>query len=577
MRALLVSLAIAIPSLVFADTITPTMPVDEITRGLEVRVDTVFSGTEIESIAGHVVGVAKNGAGPNRDIILIELEGEKVRHTGIAHGMSGSPVYVGDRLIGALSLVLSPFPKDPIGGVTPIADMLREATFSGDSSRRGGMPSRTTTASRRVGQLQPITPALAVTGLHPEAMGLLRELFQPLGVDTVTAIAGTAGDPPLDGDSLVPGAAIAAILASGDMTIAATGTITHRSGDRLVAFGHPFLGVGGTSMPLAPVSIIDTLADQSYSYKIGNIGAAAGTMWSDRTSAIAGTVGEVPSTVPMRLRISGDASEPTLYEFAMVEDERLTPQVAHLLFANALLLRWHYVTDATYRFQAVVKLADGRSLEFGNSWVVAPEAGSAGPFLIASELAVVIAELYTNRFEQVDVDAIDLTLEVTSDGAIEKVDSLSVESGQLRAGDPARLRVVLTSRDGGRRIHESDVPIPSWASGKKLAIRVVDGVKLRGEIAAQGPARERATDLDQLLAILVDRPRSDRLFVQLVSAEAEPSIHHQRLPLLPPSVATVMAPTAGFRQLPRTVVWQGEIQLDGVGVGAKEIPIEVKP
>ena len=314
------------------------MPIEEVKAGMVGVGRTVFEGTELKDFKVHILGVLRNVQGPRRDLILARLEGAGLAESGVAQGMSGSPVYIDGRLVGAVSYSIGAFSKEPIAGITPIAEM-KEATHASPPrrapDRRGSSCRSRAKASRRrwprasarlapfarrpadvqsigiaasagaqIGSmLRPISTPLILGGFEPETVDLVSGAFRDAGfTPMVTGIAGwgAAGG---DAGPLREGDAIGVALASGDIDMGATGTVTHIDGDRVYAFGHPFYNLGPAEFPMTRAYVYTILPSLLTSFKISSMGETIGTMTQDRPTAIAGTLGKGPALVPMTVTL----------------------------------------------------------------------------------------------------------------------------------------------------------------------------------------------------------------------------------------------------------------------------------
>src|SRR3974390_278815 len=237
------------------------MPLSQIHAGMHGTALTVFQGVKPESMDVEVLGVLRNVNGPKGDIILVRLQGTKPEYTGVVAGMSGSPVYFDGKLAGALAFRIGEFSKEPIGGVTPIADMLEinaldKTPGAGTSvANRGTQNSATKTSGPGlpadlsspdvINYLKPIDTPLVFNGFSEEAVKLFGPQFAASGVVPVMG-AGAVSDAKQP-EPLIPGSAVSAVLVRGDMNIAGTCTVTYLDATHLLACGHPFLqsGTGG--------------------------------------------------------------------------------------------------------------------------------------------------------------------------------------------------------------------------------------------------------------------------------------------------------------------------------------------
>src|ERR1700751_2352749 len=274
---------------------TQTIPVSQIHTGMRGVAYTVFQGTKPEAMDVEVLGVLKNMNGPKGDIILIRLHGPKVEYTGVVAGMSGSPVYLEGKLAGALAFRIGEFSKEPIAGVTPIADMLEinafdkspggapaTGTLSAGSATRASAPSdpSTTNLGSYANLLKPIEAPLVFNGFSEEAVRQFAPQFAASGIVPVMGAGSVSNQK--QPEPLVPGSAVSAILVRGDMDIAATCTVTYVDPQRLLACGHPLLQFGKVDLPMTKATVLATLPSPLNAFKIVNTTETVGAFVHDR-------------------------------------------------------------------------------------------------------------------------------------------------------------------------------------------------------------------------------------------------------------------------------------------------------
>src|SRR5438128_232802 len=330
----------ALPGLV-ADT--PQMGVDEIRPGMIGFGRTVFDGTRVEEFKVNILGVLENVIGPHRNLILAKLEGGPLANTGVIAGMSGSPVYVDNRLIGAVSYALGSFSKEPIAGITPIAEMTDSTSFGNtlrpaaarvhvdfpltrenltaafrkalnwnrpfaerpDDAQLAGLNAVNGLASGQLATLlRPIGTPLVMSGWEPDVADLFGSAFQDQGFIPTggSAAAPRDGEKPFEGP-LKPGDAVGVMLVSGDLQLGGTGTVTHIDGDRVYAFGHPMYNLGPTEYPMTRAYVYTVLPSLFSSMKLSSTGQIIGTFLQDRATAIAGRLGPGPRTIPVTISL----------------------------------------------------------------------------------------------------------------------------------------------------------------------------------------------------------------------------------------------------------------------------------
>ena len=329
----LVLASIAVPAARGAGERPPTISLDQIKPGMTGVAYTIFAGDKIEKFDIVVIGVLPNLFGPKQSVILVQLKGDKVEHTGVVAGMSGSPVYIDGKLAGALSLKFGVFATEPLGGVTPIEDILsmpREIIRPPKAltlvRRRRRMSERLprcrrlrhrlrpewptaalsgagafTPSRRGVGRLSRTDcPAVGFSGFAPATLRQYSADWMPYGM---VATAGGTAPPEADDSNIVPGAMVRMVLVEGDISISAACTVTAMIGDRVYACGHPLFGLGASDMPLARGRMLTTLASDLNSTKMVNAGGVIGTLTAERATAVMGRVGASPQMIPVDLTV----------------------------------------------------------------------------------------------------------------------------------------------------------------------------------------------------------------------------------------------------------------------------------
>lgn len=328
--------------LVQAQSSQPTIPVSQIHTGMRGVAYTVFQGVKPEPMDVEVLGVLHNVNGPKGDVILVRLHGPKVEYTGVVAGMSGSPVYIDGKLAGALAFRIGEFSKEPIGGVTPIADMLEinaldkspaeEASaikpsvtnVAGKTAAPGDASALSGSVQNFADVLKPIDAPLVFNGFSEDAVRQFAPQFAAAGIVPVMG-AGSVSEEKQP-EPLEAGSAVSAILVRGDMDIAATCTVTYIDPQRLLACGHPLLQFGSVDLPMNKAQVLATLASPMNSFKIVNTTERAGVFVQDRHTGIMGVFDKQPDMIPVTLTIHGNGTDKA-FHYEVLNNPRLSPPV----------------------------------------------------------------------------------------------------------------------------------------------------------------------------------------------------------------------------------------------------------
>src|SRR5689334_22337759 len=349
---------------------TEILPLKDVKPGMQATAWTVFSGTEPEPMPVEIVGVWKNYLGPRQDVILCKLGG-KGKQTGVASGMSGSPVYFDGKLMGAISLRMGVFSPDAICGITPIESMLEIQTY--DTSR----PADALTPDKVVAQLSdlPEVPAdvrkslltsgvqfidtpMTFSGFSSSVLKQFEPMFSQMGVTAVQggASAGNLSAKPAAGweKSLNPGEAVSGVLVSGDMSATGMGTVTYNDGKRILAFGHPFYNLGPIDMPMAKSEIMMVFSSSYQPTKFGSATEVVGALKQDRYTGIMGELGAEAPTVPVHVRVRSIGAAGTVIgqkdlNFNVFVHQKWTPLLMNMTLANSLQQMNEFADEVTYR------------------------------------------------------------------------------------------------------------------------------------------------------------------------------------------------------------------------------------
>ncbi|OLB16673.1 MAG: hypothetical protein AUH16_12655 [Acidobacteria bacterium 13_2_20CM_57_7] len=534
---------------------------------------TIFAGDQVEKFNLEVIGVLENFLGPKQSIILVQLKGPKVEHTGVVAGMSGSPVYLDGKLAGALSLKLGIFTKEPIAGVTPIQDVLNppsQATAPQGATQQLGLPSE---ASTRTGlpsgsALEPIETPLVFSGFQPAALQQFANQLQGYGF--VAAQGGTASPRPDDG-RLVAGDMAGMVLVQGDASINSACTVTAVQADRVYLCGHPFLSLGDIQIPMARSRVVTTLSSDLASTKIVNVGGSIGTITGDHLTAVTGKLGAPPAMIPLDLTLLVSGAEPAKQKslhFELVNHPKLTPLLVALttfsgLTQNSLRLQGHAAVQIENTF------APGDSL-------------SPDGLPIALTMQNVFTRLFLNTFEPAKVARIVLRVESVPGRKSFAIESAWLEKGEAAPGETLRVRVLLRPYRGAARVEETTVRVPEQvARGTTLRILVCDADLLNR--ASRGFAFAGAgsgpTGLDQLIALLNRERRNDRLYVGLFVPAPTLLWDDKELPNVPLSQINILdgRPTPGSVQVLReSLDSEASIPLGGPVSGVISLNLQVR-
>jgi SpoIVB peptidase S55 len=535
------------------------MPLAEVRPGMQGYAYTIFAGDQVEKFDLEVIGIMPNFLGPKQSIILVQLKGAKVEHTGVVAGMSGSPVYIDGKLVGALSLKLGVFTKEPIGGVTPIEDILHppmqpssaEIAGTGTVASPVQVPTRPELPSGSA--LAPIETPLVFAGFQPATLQQFAPQIQNYGF--VAAQGGTAA-PRAEDAHLVPGDMAGMVLVQGDASISSACTVTAVEADHVYLCGHPFLSLGNVQMPMARSRVLTTLSSDLASTKIVNVGGSIGTITGDHLTAVTGKLGAPPAMIPLELSLSSGSAEKKLH-FEVVDHPKLTPLLVGLTTFNGLTQNSLYGEGTTLHLSGEILLKGHAPVLIENTFAPGDTLNPDG-LAIALNMQSIFARLFTNNFEVATVERIVLRVESVPGRKSFNIESAWLEKGEAAPGEVLRVRVLLRPYRGPGLIQEASVRVPDQiARGTTLRIMVSDadwlnrasrGFAFAGAGGPGGPA-----GLDPLIALLNRERRNDRLYIGLFAPSPTMLWDDKELPNIPLSQINIIdgRPTPGSVQVLR--------------------------
>jgi hypothetical protein len=564
---------------------TEILPLSQIHPGMQGYAYTIFAGDQVEKFDLEVLGIMPDFLGPKQSIILVQLKGPKVEHTGVVAGMSGSPVYFDGKLAGALSLKLGVFTKEPIGGVTPIEDVLRpqpQLTSEADPYQTPlpqiSLPqTAASNASLPEGSaLEPIETPLIFSGYQPEALRQFASQLQSFGF--VAAQGGTAAPKPSD-SHLVPGDMAGMVLVQGDTSISSACTVTAVHANNVYLCGHPFLSLGDVQFPMARTEVVTTLSSDLASTKIINVGGDIGTITGDHLTAVTGKLGAPPAMIPIDLTLAVGGAEKKLH-FEMVDHPKLTPLLIGLTVFNGLTQNSLYGEGTTLHLSGQILVHGHAPVQIENTFAPG-DAFSPDGLPVAFDIQSIFTRLFTNTHEIPVFDGIHLRVESVPGRQAYSIESAWLEKGEASPGETLRVRVLLRPYRGPARIEETTVRVPEQATrGTTLRVLVTDGDMLnRASHGFSFSTGGSSASLDQLIALLNRERRNDRLYVGLFAPTPTILWDDKELPDAPLSEINVVdgRPAPGTVQILReSLASESSIPLGGPVTGIISLNLQIR-
>lgn len=603
---------------------TGIFPLTQVHRGLTGVAYTVFEGVDPEPMGVDILGVLKDAIGPGQDMILGRLKGEKAEYTGVVAGMSGSPVYVDGRLVGALSYRIGSFSKEPICGITPIEQMLEvrdrqngsggmrvAVTGAGQETHRSSVSPAERKPVSAGGEVTPIETALVFGGFSREAVDRFGDRFKELGMSPVAGLGGAAPAGTHQKEPIIPGSAVSAVLVRGDLSVAGTCTVTYVDPKQLLACGHPITQFGTVSMPMTKAEVVATLASPLNAFKIINTTDTVGQFTEDRASAILGRFGEtarmIPvsvqvlpastsrvdqlasSTVPRVVRVGEEKQDEPAFSnpaigtppgmkpaggmhFEVLDNRDLTPQAMLVSVYQSLSGTNASANQMSYRMQGELSVKGQPSVRMEG--IMAPTDSGSGAVSAALYVNDRFGHLYSNALEQPEVTGLHLTMEEIPGRRSAVLESARVGGTEVRPGQELEVEATVHPYQAAPQLVRLKIKLPESLTRGQMRIVVSDAAlldRLTGAgtgttpgVLVVGGAGAHPVGLSDAVAQMNRAHRNDAVYVTLLQHEPQAGLETESLPGVPLSMANVLEPLRTSQKVQLT----GE---SAVQVGSAEV------
>ncbi len=595
------------------------MPVSEVKRGMRGYGLTVFHGTTIEKFDVEILGVMKR-TNTGRDLIMVRVGGGPInkRQTGIMSGMSGSPVYIKDKLIGAIAYGMS-FAKEPVGMVTPIADML-EAWDSNLPKHPSGYSSAQslpeplsidgktvrkvqidTTGSNRsvegdVMYMQPLMTPLMCSGISRRGIERLAEILKPYNIRPIAGPGGSDPKSKLKVD-LKPGSAVGMSLASGDLDMTGIGTVTYRRGNRILAFGHPMLGIGSIDAPMTTAFIVDCMSNFQTSIKVGTAIETVGRIFQDRPWSIAGALGATTKTIPVTIAVDDQsAKRDRVFRVKVINHPLLAARLIAMVTSEAIATIHTTPGDATAMVSYDV-VAD-RIGKISRSNVFFDTASIDMPATM--DVARLLSLLSSNKFEPLDIHSVNVKVKILAKRETATIDRIFVKKSEFEPGEIVDVGVVLRPYKQPRVTKMFQIKIPATAADGKISLVVRGGATPAGLQIMAAPSSDASSDsseadimpgggvlggdsgmanadnVQQLVSKFLERERNNEIVLQLLMRNTAINVAGEKLAGMPTVISDIMRSSrnSGLRMEREEV--KAVFPSDAIVSGTARLTLDVK-
>jgi len=539
---------------------------EDLRPGMKGTARTVFSGSGTEEFGVEVLGILPGFPGPRQSAIIAKLSGANVEKTGVFAGMSGSPVYIDGKIVGAIAFSF-PFSKEPIAGITPIKQMIdlfdkgsenlkpkepRVVSFSqlAGTDWKPNLPKPAVSSVSLLApvsagsplmpllgqQMTPIATPLVFSGISQESLSVFAPQLVANGLLPVSGAGGSAAITPMgevNENTFPPGSSISVQLVRGDYSLAAAGTVTLRDGDRIYAFGHPLLSLGASDMPMSESSVVTVIPNMNNSFKLSVPGRMVGSISQDRASGIFGLLKQEPKMIPVKVNLHTSRDRVETYAFEMATDSFLTPLLLNITLFNTITSSERVLGDSTLSVKGEIRVKGQEPIQIDRRF----SAANNTAFMAAGAIVGPVSSLLTSGFDDVRLDGITLDIASTETKYSGTLERITLDRTEVRRGEKVEVQAYVRTESGKQFVQRIPVQIPEDAGLGQLLVFVGDGGVLQEGSAAKSFVPQ---DLSQLVRAINTVKKSDRLYVKLFRITPGAVIGTSELPSLPPSMVATL-------------------------------------
>lgn len=566
---LLAGLAVAQKPVASTKPTAPELfPLEDLRPGMKGVARTVFSGSDTQEFGVEILGVLPGFPGPRQSAIIAKLSGPLVDRTGVFAGMSGSPVYIDGKVVGAIAFSF-PFAKEPIAGITPIKQMIdlfnkgsqndnpkpkepRPVSFAQLAAVewKPELPKPAVAGASLIApvssgspllpllgqQMVPIATPLVFSGITQESLSMFAPQLMANGLLPVSGVGGAAAITPLaevNANTFPPGSSITVQLVRGDYSLAAAGTVTMRDGDRIYAFGHPFLSLGASDMPMSESSVVTVIPNANNSFKLAVPGRMVGSISQDRASGIYGVLGQTPKMIPVKVNLHTSRDRTETYSYEIANDSFLTPLLLNITLFQTIISSERTLGDSTISVEGEIRVKGQEPIKIDRRF----SAANNSALLAAGSVAAPVGTLLTSGFDDVQLDGITLDISSSETKYAGTLERITLDRTEVQRGEKVEVQAYVRTESGKQFVQRIPLQIPEDAALGQLLVFVGDGGALQEGSAAKAFV---PTDLSQLVRAINTTKKTDRLYVKLFRITNGAVIGTSELPNLPPSVVATL-------------------------------------
>ncbi len=579
---------------------SPILPVDQVKVGMKGKGKSVFEENRVEEFEVEILGILEN-VQPKKDIILARLRSKRLSDTGVISGMSGSPVYVDGKIIGAVAYSF-PYAKEAIAGITPIGEML---SIENEKAKKSSFSPRIPLKKHLeleelfelnkefflsrpsfVSQGQAVTPLsvpLVFNGFSSRIFERAKFYFSKLGFIPVMGGSKSRTEQVKDKVSspdltLREGETVAVQLVRGDLDMAAFGTVTYVDGDRVLAFGHPIYNLGAVDFVMAKANVITVVPSVSVSFKLAATDAMVGKFTQDRASGLFGEIGKIPRLIPINITTLGDDGAKKEFKIEVIEDRILTPVVVNVSLASLLSSEARSVGDLTLALEGIIYLDNGANIRLDDLYSGNFDASVKN---LSNLLSAVVYFLTNNEFEELGIHRIDLTIRSVEDVRISYLEKVWLDKYEAAPGERINIKIYARTFRGESVLQDRQFFAPNLPAGSEFDLAIGDATSMHQiELSQYKKAAFVPRSLSQLIRILSNLRKNNRIYIKIIASKPGLFLKGEEMPNLPPTMKSMFssprAAASAPTELTKSTLREYQLPLPYVFKGFALIPIKIK-
>jgi len=576
-----------------------TLPLDQVKAGMKGKGKTVFEENKIEEFDVEILGILHN-VEPKKSIIIAKLNSNVLDKSGVIQGMSGSPVYVGGKLVGAVAYNFGSFAKEAVVGITPIEEML---AISGKGLAKSSFSSRLPiTKSLSLDELfeldkefflakssfisegqtiSPIVVPLIFNGFSSLVFERARPFFSNLGFSPVRG--GPSGQslekisvPDL---SLQGGDPVAVQLVEGDLSVAAVGTVTYVDGNRVLAFGHPAYNLGAVDYAMAKAKVITVVSSLATSFKLAYPDFIVGRFSQDRASGLLGEIGKFPQLIPVNIKIMDEGGAAKDFKIKIVKDQILTPLLVNLSLMNVFSAEERAIGDLSLELNGNIYLDyEGLSVHLEDFFSGNLDTSVTN---ISNLLTAVVYLLTNNEFRDLGIHRIDLAVRASEEVKFSYLEKVWLDKYEASPGERIQIKVYCRTFRGESVLQQVEIYAPNLPSGSEFQLIVADAESMhRIEMNQYRVGAFLPRSLNQLIRILSNLRKNNRIYFKIIASKPGLFLKGEEMPNLPPTMKSMFSSPRAAASYPtelnKSTLSEYQLPIPYVFKGAAIIPIKIK-